>query len=429
MKNPGPEKREFVDKNPLRRKFVARQPIFDREKNVIGYELLFRTGFDNFFDINSDQDHATSKTLLDSFILFGMKELTGGKRGFINFTQKMLLRDIPFSFPRDFLVVELLETVQPIPEIISACEKLKYDGYLLALDDFHFHIDFEPLFPYLDIIKVDFIETPAEERGRIIQRISDNIKDETNKIKFLAEKVETIEDFNHAMELGYTYFQGYFFSRPRIMITRDIPSVKANLLRLLHKIHNPGITVKELERIIKRDVSLSYKLIRFINSASFGLPVEVRSIMHALNLLGLYELRRWVSLLALSQLSDDQPEELMTSSIVRARFCEVLAQHIGMKDQSAEFFLMGLFSLIDTFVERPMSTILDEMPLSNEVKFALLERDNSIFSKILRFVKAYERGDWDIIFKLTGPIGLNEEAIPGLYFATILWANALNLKS
>lgn len=429
MKNRSPDKKELADKNPLRRKFVARQPIFNREMDVIGYELLFRTGFDNFFDTNSDQEHATSKTLLDSFILFGMKELTGGKRGFINFTQKMLLCEIPFSFPRDFLVVELLETVQPVPEIVAACEKLKYDGYPLALDDFHFHIDFEPLFPYLDIIKVDFIETPAEERGRIIERINAFDNNNGHKIKFLAEKVETLEDFNHAVAMGFTYFQGYFFSRPRIMTTRDIPSVKSNLLRLLHKIHNPNITVKELERIIKRDVSLAYKLIRFINSASFGLPVEVRSITHAINLLGIHELRRWVSLLALSQLSDDQPEELMTSSIVRARFCESLAQHIGLNDQSAEFFLMGLFSLIDTFIQRPMRTILDEMPLSNDVKFALLERENSIFSKILEFVKAYERGDWDNIFKLAGPIGLNEEALPGLYFATILWANALNMKS
>lgn len=417
-----PSPKELLSKSPLARKFVARQPIFDQDKNLFGYELLFRSGLDNFFDYGADKDSATSQILLDGIILFGIKELTGGKRGFINFTQNMLLNRIPFSFPRDFLVVEMLETIKPTRELMAICEKLKYDGYLLALDDFHFKTNFTPLYPYLDFIKVDFMQMDVAERTRVIRQA------DTGKIKFLAEKVETIEDFRQALKLGYHYFQGYFFSAPHIMAMTDIPSVKANLLRLLEKIQQPDIAMPELERIIKRDVSLSFKLIRFINSAIFGLPVEVNSILHALNLLGIHELRRWVSMLALSQLSDDKPMELMTASVIRARFSECIGLKLGLKERSPELFLMGLFSLIDTFVERPMADILSEMPLARDIKDALLEKKGN-FGVILKLAVAYERGEWDTIFTHAAELNLPPEHLPEIYLGAILWANALNLKT
>jgi EAL and modified HD-GYP domain-containing signal transduction protein len=405
---------------PLKRKFVARQPIFDRQLKVVGYELLFRTGFHNVFDEYCDQDLASSKTLLDSFLLFGLNELAGGKRAFINFTKKVLLSNVVSAFPSDVMVIELLENIEPDRDVIAACRKLKDNGYVMALDDFVYHPQFAPLLPYLDIIKVDFKKTRGFDREKVIEDVN------RKKIQFLAEKVESIETFKEAAQMGYTYFQGFFFSKPVVVSAKDMPSLKTNLLRLLDRIYEPEIDFAGIESIVKKDVSLSYKLVRFINSAAFGLPVEVRSIMHVLNLLGVKEFRKWVSLVVLSQLSNDKPEELMVSSVIRARLSELIAETIGMKENSPEFFLMGLFSLIDVFLERTMEDILKDLPLSANVKDALLH-GKGVFGEVLRFVTAYEKGNWNTLFDIAAGLKLDEERIPELYFDTITWANALKL--
>lgn len=408
----------------MKHKYVARQPIFDRSRKVIGYELLFRAGFDNVFNDYWSPDNASSQTLLDSFLLFGINELTGGKQAFINFTRNILLSNVASIFSSDFLVIELLETIEPDSQVIAASKKLKQNGYSLALDDFTFDLDLKPLMEYMDIIKVDFLETKGEKRRKVFETLG--IANHEKHIKLLAEKIETPEDFIQALDMGYDYFQGYFFSRPVVISRKDIPSAKINLLKLLGKIYQPEIDLYEVETVIKHDVSLAYKLIRFINSPNFGLTVEVQSIMHVLNLLGLKEVRKWVSLLVLSQLSQDEPGELVVDSVVRARFCELIADFTGKKEKSAEFFLMGLFSLIDTFFERPMTEILNELPLSRDIKDALIN-GTGFMGDVLHFVKSYQIGDWNTIFKTASKIKLDEEIIPELYFDTIVWANALNL--
>jgi len=408
--------------NPLKRKFIARQPIFNRQKEVVAYELLFRAGIENSFDGYADGDNASSRTLLDSFLLFGMKELTGGKRLFINFTRNLLLSDMVTAFPREMLVIELLESIKPEPEILTACKHLKECGYQMALDDFVFQEEFLPLMDFMDIVKVDFQDTAEKERKQIFKKVN------SQHIQFLAEKVETMEEFSQASEMGYDLFQGYFFSKPTMVSTKDIPSVKVNMLRLLNRIYQKDVNFLEIEDIIKKDVSLAYKLIRFINSAAFGLHLEVHSIRHVLNLLGINELRKWMSLVVLSQLSHDKPEELMTNSIIRARFCELIADNIQLKKRGPELFLMGLFSLIDAFFERPMEEILDELPLSIDVKLALIDQ-SGIFGHVLRLVENYEKGAWDDIFNIASQLKLPEEVIPEMFFESIVWANALNIHN
>ncbi len=414
------EPRTVLPLSPLRRKYVARQPIFDRDKKVVAYELLFRTGFDNFFDVSCHQDNASSQILFDSFLLFGMNELAGGKKVFINFTRNVLLSDSATAFPKELLVIELLESIEPDPQIIAQCGKLKEKGYHLALDDFVFQPRFKPLMQFMDIVKIDFLDTPPDDCQKIFSRVN------SSDIKFLAEKVETNEVFEQAKAMGYTYFQGFFFSKPVIVSSNDISSLEVNMLNLLSKLFQPETNMEEIEQIIKKDVALAFKLIRFINSASFGFSVEVHSIMHALNLLGIAELRKWISLIVLSQLSHDEPDELMVSSIIRARFCELIAQHIRMTQRCAEFFLMGLFSQIDVFFERPMPDILLELPLTTDIKQALLT-GNGTMGQVLHFVTAYERGDWTTIFTIATHLELPEEIIPELYFDTIVWSNALKL--
>ena len=233
--------------------FVARQPIFTQQKEVHAYELLFRSGLENVFgDIDGDQ--ASAKVLVDG--VMGMPTLTGGKTAFVNFTQDLLLKDVAMLFPKEHVVVELLETVEPEESVVEACRRLKLQGYRLALDDFIFDAKFEPLIALADIIKVDFLLSGPEERRDLLGLIPNK------SVEFLAEKVETAAEFDEAVELGYTYFQGYFFSKPEVLSRKEIPAFKFAYLQLIQAVRESDVDFSEIEGIVKGDVALTYKLLR-----------------------------------------------------------------------------------------------------------------------------------------------------------------------
>ena len=317
--------------------FVARQPIFDRFKKLFGYELLFRNGSKNYYE-HVDGDEASNTVIANSFLTMGMQTVTGGKRAFINFTTNLLKNKVATSLPKDMIAVEILEDVEPDEEIILACRNLKELGYLIVLDDFVYHPRFQPLIELADIIKVDFLSTSYEERISILQQIG------STRIKFLAEKVETLEQYEEAFQLGFSYFQGYYFSQPIILSAKEIPNSKLNYLRLLYEINQPTVNFEELETILREDVSLSYKLLKFLNSAHFSFRSKVNSIRQALMLLGTDEVRKWAALITLKGLGEDKPDQLIMSSIIRAKFGEVIAKKIGLKDQASNAFFMGMFS-------------------------------------------------------------------------------------
>jgi EAL and modified HD-GYP domain-containing signal transduction protein len=295
-----------------------------------------------------------------------MKEMTGGKKAFINFTRDLLLEEYATILPKDVVVVEILENVEPDEEIVAACQKLKQAGYTVAMDDFvSYEEKFEPLINLTDIIKIDFIEADAEDRKALVEMF------QPRGIKLLAEKVETKEEFDQAAEMGYTYFQGYFFSKPVIISGKDIPGFKLTYLQMLQEINSPEMDFRKIEDLIKREVSVSYKLLRYINSAFFGLRRKVESIRQALALLGERNIKKWISLIALSSMGEDKPMELAASSLIRAQFCESLAPKMGMRDREHDLFLMGLFSMIDAIIDRPMAEILDELSISEDIKVAL----------------------------------------------------------
>lgn len=396
--------------------FVARQPIFDSNKNIYGYELLFRNGLENFFDQSQDLDYASFKVLMDSFLLFDFKELTRGKRAFLNLTGKVLLSELAYTFTTDSIVVELLENITPDDEIIAACKKLKSKGYILALDDFEYHPDYKPLIDLADIIKIDFIATQGIERRRVIEKSGEK------RIKFLAEKVETIEEYNQGLQMGYSYFQGYYFSKPVILSGKDVPSYKVNLLQILKELQEPESSITRLEKIIERDVSLSYKLLRFINSAAFGMINDIRSIRQALVILGIYEFKKWMSMVLLSQLGSDKPDELIINSLIRAHFCELTAERLGQKSKKSDYFLMGLFSLIDAFLDRPMSDIMADLPIPLEIKQAI-ENKEGIPGQVLQLIINYEQSKWDKVSELCSTLGLDEHNVLNHYFKSIKWAN------
>lgn len=397
--------------------FVARQPIFDRNERIFAYELLFRQGTQNSYE-GIDGDQATSDVIANSFLTIGMEALTGGKRAFINFTTNLLKKKTAYLLPSDLVVIEILENIEPDQEIILACQKLKEAGYLLALDDFVFDEKFWPLINLADIIKVDFSVTVGKERTNIVKRLS------ARKIKFLAEKVETREEFEQARQAGYHLFQGYFFCKPLVVVGRMIPPFKLNSLRLLQEINNPKTDFGKIEDIIKGDVSLSYNLLKFINSSLFGLKMKINSIRQALVLLGLSEVRKWASIVALQTLGQDKPNELIVNCLVRAAFGEALAKKTALRQEASNIFLMGMFSLIDAFFDRPLAEVLEELPLSQEIKKALLGEDNR-FSPIYNLVLAYEKADWTNISVCSQQAGFDESEISNLYFQALNMANKL----
>lgn len=397
--------------------FVARQPIFDRDQRVYGYELLFRQGLNHVLrKLNGDR--ATSTVLTNSFLLIGMDTLTSGKRGFVNFTRNLLLQEVATTFPTDLVAIEVLEDIEPDPDLVAACRRLKEAGYLLALDDFVFNTKFEPLIDLADIIKVDFLATDAEECQRIPQQV------DNRNVKFLAEKVETNEDLQMALDSGYSYIQGYFFSKPVIVSGRDIPGYKLNYLQTLYEINRPDINFETLEAIIKRDVSLSYKLLRFINSIYFGLRHRIRTIRHALLLLGVTEIRKWASLVTLSGMGQDKADELVVLSTVRAKFCELLSVEVDLEERSADLYLMGLFSLADAFTDQPREQTLASLPIADEIKAALAGQAGR-FHDIYQLIVAYEAADWTFFSCYADRLDLDERLVPQLYRQAVDWANQI----
>jgi len=395
--------------------FIARQPIFDSKQRVYGYELLFRSGLDNIFR-HPDPNQATSKVIVDSFFLLGISTLTDGKRAFINMTREMLIEEYVFLVPKELIVLEILETVEPSAEVIGACKKLKQAGYMLAMDDFVYKETVAPLLDLADFIKVDFLSTPKEERRSLVRQFT------PLGIHFLAEKVETHEVLQEALELGYNYFQGYFFSKPAILSGRDIPAYKLHYFQILQEIHRPELNFKELERIIKQEISLSFKLLRYINSAYFGVRYKISSILQALVLLGEKEVKKWSSLVALANMGQDKPDELVVQAMIRAKFCESLAPCLGLKHRKGDLFLMGMLSLIDAILDRPLSDILKEMPVDNDIKEGLLGEENRLHD-IFQCVLAFERGEWDLLSERTSKLGVDEATSYQLYFDAIHWGH------
>lgn len=401
--------------------YVARQPIFNINQEVFAYELMYRSGANKFYSsLNGDQ--ASSEVITNSFLLIGLETLTRGKKAFINFTKNLLENDVATLLPNEGIVVEILQDIEPDEKTLNACKKLKELGYLLALDNFIYDKKFLPLVDLVDIIKIDFLNTDEKERRAVVQRLS------SHQVSFLAEKVETREDFNRALHMGYSYFQGYFFSKPLILTGKDIPSFKLIYLKILQEINKQEIDFDKLEEYIKMDVSLSYKLLKFINSLSFGFRSEIRSIKQALVLLGQKELSKWLSLIALKGIGGNKPDELIITAICRGRFCELVAPRVGLKDRSSDLFLMGMFSLIDAFLDQPLPDILTELPICEDIKHALLG-GNSRLRDVFDLIISYEAGDWEQLASKTAKLGLEEIEVKECYLSSLDMSNQIFFRN
>jgi len=391
--------------------FVARQPIFDRDQKLFGYELLFRQGLENFF--SGENVEAACKHTLDTSLLMGLDQLCGDAYVFINCTREVLLKGYMNLLSPRSTAVEVLESVAPDREVRDACLGLKAAGYLIALDDFIPGDAREPLAEIADIIKVDLIATPRDQWRAMVEAHA------RGRTRVLAEKVETPEEFRIARDAGFVLFQGYFFQKPVVFSAQEIPASQMNYLRVLQAIHQPELDWKVIETLIKQEASLCYRLLRYLNSARFAFCSEIRSVRHALSMLGETEIRRWVSMVATLAAARNKPDELVQSALVRARFCEVMAQRI--RHIKTDCFLVGLLSLMDTILGISMRELLGRIAVDSEIKAALLG-ESTRPGQVLELACAQENADWTNCTALAAKLRMSEEEVSDIYLQSMRWA-------
>ena len=401
--------------------FVARQPIFSRRQGVYGYELLFRDGLENAFR-GGDGNRATSSVIETGLLNIGLDQLTGGKPAFINFTRDLLLADEVLLLPRRAVVIEILEDVEPTPDIVEACEELVRRGFTLALDDYVLGSGFDPLLELAKIVKFEFPVIRGGDHAAFEEQVR---RLRLRGTKLLAEKVETREEFDEAVERGFHLFQGYFWGRPATVTGKKIEASPRAYLELLEQVHDSEMSVTHVKDVVKADPALSLSLLRYINSGLFRWMSPVDSIHRAVVLLGPDEIRRWVSFMAVTTaVGDDRPQELILTAVTRGRFCEVLAPAFNLGERALDLFFTGLFSLADAMLGLPIEDAVEHIPLSGDARRALLA-EGGPFAEVLQIAIAYERGDWSAFSSRALELGLDEREAPQRYREAVEWANTL----
>ncbi|HEO8421187.1 EAL and HDOD domain-containing protein [Niallia sp. FSL W8-0635] len=402
--------------------FVARQPLFNRMEEVYGYELLYRqNNINSFPNVNGDQ--ATTDVLINSFFNIGMDKLSDGKPCFINFTENLLELRLPTYFqPRD-IVIEILETVIPSQKIIDICLELKQLGYKLALDDFIFDKSNRYSYSLLllaDMIKVDFQQTTMELRTEL------ETLAKKHEIELIAEKLETREDYEQAKNSGYHYFQGYYFSRPLIMTSHDVPIYIHTYFKILELLNDESPNIDRISKLIEQDISLSYKLLKLINTLGYGMKQKVTSIKHAIIYIGLIELQKWIYILTIRENNwkNGISFEVMHNCLIRSKMCESVAKLIPGRLEYGSFFLTGMFSLMDTIMNRERKEILSDLPLDETIVQALSGEKN-IQRDVLQLVIAAETADWTSIGHGCKDLNIPEKELFKVYAESISWAKKL----
>lgn len=398
----------------MHERFIARQPIFDKRLQVFAYELLFRGGPENYFQ---PYRNASSSVIADSITLLDLQTLTGHARAFVNVDELALRLGAPKLLPPERIVVEILETVNPTEEIVAICRDLHTAGYTLALDDFVDQPIMAPLVELAQFLKVDFRLLDADGRKHLATKYAGG------KASLLAEKVETEQELVEARQLGFSYFQGYFFCKPSMIETREIPGDKLLQLELLNAVAARELDYAAIEQLLKREPSLLYRLLRYLNSPLLSLGWEIQSVRHALSLLGEDEFRRWVSVFAVVAMSAGKPPELVRTALTRAYFCEDFSGVVGMNAKKSSLFLMGLLSITDALLDKPIGEVLRSLSVAQEVKTALNGGENR-FRDVYDLLLSLERAEWSQLSGHVERLGCNEDTIPGSYESALQKASA-----
>lgn len=396
--------------------FIARQGIYDKNGKVVAYELLYRNSMENSYNPLIEDEVSTYK-VIENISSFGLDILTNKKRAFVNFSEALIMKDIATLLPKENVVIEVLETVNPSEEIINKLLSLKDLGYYIALDDV---VEVEHIVKFIgviDIVKVDFRLATSEARKKIAY-----ICNKYN-IDMLAEKVETSEELNEAKGLGYIYFQGYYYSKPSIFLGKDIAVKNTSIFMLLVELIKENYDIDKVEYIMKTDVALTYKFLKFINSSYFNFLQEIKSIRQAIILIGREELRKWLSILTVVEMSSIN-DGYANIIIIRAKFCEEIANIIS-PNYAPQAFMVGLFSNMHQMIEKNIDYVVKELPLNSEIKNALLGEQN-ILKDILDLALAYENVDSDKITEMRKKMSINEDLLWRIYSKSIEWCSNID---
>ena len=395
---------------------VARQPILDARHQVFGYELLYRAASTDTA-CTSTVDQASARVIADAVLDIGFDVLTDGRRAFINLSSETLLADASAVFDPDTVVLEILESVEITPAVVEMCRSLHQRGYALALDDFTPGSAASALLPFVTYVKLDVLALARHDLRRLAARLV------TRGITVVAEKVETAEAFEEARAAGCSLFQGYHFCRPVNFSAQTLSASQVAQIRLLGALYKPSVSLGYIEDLLKHDGSLSYRVLRTVNSAGYGLRREVRSIREALLLLGLDQIRKWTSVWVIAG-ANRGPSELVTMTVLRGRTCELMGQAMGRGDGGAALFLLGLCSLLDTILGQPMTRITQELPLESETRAALMGEPNES-RHVLDAVRHYERGAFVQAAASARALGLEADALARGYEGALKWARSL----
>ena len=344
--------------------FIGRQPIYNRNLGVYAYEILFRDGGKNSAGQNFNEDIATAQVISNTFLDIGMDKLVGSSMVCINSTERLLLNDDAIPLPADRTILDIQPTININEDTLAALKRLKKAGFILALEGFLDTPKFDELLKHIDIFNLDIHQYSKKESLVWLKKLK------KLNIKVLAEKVETLDEYEEYMHLGFDYFQGYFLSQPRIFKGKTLETNKMSIMQLLSTLHNNSSDISTIEEALSSDLTLSYKLLKLINSAFFNLPTNVESMKRAIVLLGRKKITTWASMLALSSMND-QPAALINIAMVRAKTCELIALKLGLENED-QYFTTGMFSALDLLMQRPLDSLITPLPLSDEVKQAIL---------------------------------------------------------
>ncbi|HEX7555316.1 MAG TPA: HDOD domain-containing protein [Leptolinea sp.] len=394
--------------------FVGRQPIYTPSMELFGYELLYRAK-DNTKALQRDGDKAASQMIFNTFIEIGIENIAEDKLAFLKVDRSYLTGKLPLPFPKEQIVLGIPQWVEMDEELIESLKDLRNQGYWLAMDD-HPDLDLnERIAKNINILKLNIHQTPISQLKERVQSFR------RFPYRILADHVQTQEDYESCKEFGFDFYQGYFLAKPKIIHGKRLPARRFSLLKLLTCLYDPDVDMRELEELIRQDVSLSYRLLRMVNSAYYSLDTKVESIRHALVILGLKQIRAWLTILAMSEVND-RSTTLMTTAMIRGKMCELLAQSKGYK-QEDRYFTVGLLSILDAIMDLSMSEVIESLPLSEDINNALLEHKGPI-GNILNCVIAYENGEWADVESMEITPGTLRDS----YLASIAWASEVSRR-
>jgi EAL and modified HD-GYP domain-containing signal transduction protein len=402
--------------------YVARQAIYNVEKRVFAYELLFRDGDSNCFP-DMSPDEATSNMIATSHLSIGIEDITFNKPAFINFHRDTLLYRFPSTLDPLSVVIEIVETVEVNDELVQACKHIRNLGYQLALDDYDFGARWDVFLPFVDYIKVEVEE--IEKQGAAAVAKIQNLNN--HGVKIIAEKVETHEQFERFKDMGVKLFQGYFLARPEMIRHRDLNASLHSVTELVSLSNSPNFDVKEVTKVIEHDVGLAYKLMRFVNNPLINKRQKIESLQHALNYMGHIEIKKFIALLALANLRGEKPGELLIQSLVRARFCSLMSVELELPENPPSSFLLGLFSMLDALLDQPMESLVQKLPVGEELQDALCRKNtDSNMGLQLRACFAFEEANWDEIDYIAEEFEITGERLYTLYYEAMHWAQNMS---